>query len=309
MQIPCTMSGFPPTRPTAGTMDAPIAKVMWAAATVGVSPTVATVGSRPLIEVCWRMAMAAAALSQHGHHWKRSVSYNRLDASEKGAMSFFLGMTMAQLACADVLGIPSLVHLDRVLALLGRSTRRSRPDFLGIDPQSNTLSVAVEAKGRTNAYDGQVLAKAKKQALSLPAVTGTTSTLALASLAYFERDLFDPTPLWRCHLLIALHYQPIAAAMRSAQSTPVGTYLRAPLLEMDAWLWAPTSVVSLAAEPRQERGPREMASLGADIEGAVLDASVDESETALTLQIRSQEDPTLYLGANLVALELGSSWM
>jgi hypothetical protein len=140
-----------------------LARLLWGAMTVGASPTSLGVPSRPLIELCWRAAMAAASVAEDDRstRWVKTSSYNRLDPSEKSAVSYFLGMTQAKITCEMLLGVPHLVHLDAILALLGRSTNASRPDFVGFDLASMSYTIAVKAKGRTNNRAADVTAKAK----------------------------------------------------------------------------------------------------------------------------------------------------
>lgn len=170
--VPFRTAGFPAHVGNRGRLYASMPILQWAAITVGVSPVSASPGSRPLAELTWRSALMEASLSHLHPGWHRSSSYTQLDASEKSAVSYFLGMAQAQLTCARILGVPSLVHVDAILRLLGRRTRKSRPDFLGVHPRTSLLSVAVEAKGRTHGYTDALVSKAKAQSRALPGVTG-----------------------------------------------------------------------------------------------------------------------------------------
>jgi hypothetical protein len=95
---------------------------------------------RPLIELCWRAALAAASLEEDrsSERWVKTAAYRRLDASEKSAVSYFLGMTQAKIMCGRLLRAPHLIHLDAYLAMIGvHATRTSRPDS-----RVRTLSVS-----------------------------------------------------------------------------------------------------------------------------------------------------------------------
>lgn len=110
--------------PPAGDLLVSPARLAWAAATVGATPVSLGGIPRPYLELCWRVALASAAIeeSRLSGRWVRTAAYDRLDPSEKSAVSYFLGMAQAKITCEMLLGVPHLVHLDAVLATLGAST-------------------------------------------------------------------------------------------------------------------------------------------------------------------------------------------
>lgn len=170
-------------------------ELIWAAVSVGVSPTIPLMPGRPLAEMGWRALMTAASLEEDGGRFHKSMGYRRLDPSEKSAVSYFLGMAQAKVTCARLLDIPHLAHLDSVLAAAGLTTRRSRPDFIGFDLTTSTNSAAVEAKGRTHGWTTDLVARAKGQAAALPSIIGRPNTIEVASVAWFETDFS-----WHAHL-------------------------------------------------------------------------------------------------------------
>ncbi|MCF6377995.1 hypothetical protein L2K70_10295 [Nocardioides KLBMP 9356] len=271
------------------------------------------------------MTLVASTLDVTGNRWRRSDGYDRLDGTEKGAVSYFHGMTMAQLACAEVLDVPSLVHLDRVLALMGKkATHRSRPDFLGVHPFLKTTSVAVEAKGRSNGIDLPALKTAKDQAKLLPTVTGVVATLAVASMSYFAAPS-GSDPAWQCRLedpprqrsadvidrsaIIALHYEPLVAAASSRDADGQGEFLRWHLRDVDAWLWLPAVVFELGV-PLLAGGSLAMfEDVGAAIEAALIElVEAKDFSERLDIASRSRDAGRFYLGQNGVGIELGESW-
>lgn len=134
--------------------------------------------------------MVAAWLQQNGgSEITRSAVYNdALDPSEKGAVSFFLGMAFAKLAAEFVLDVPWLIHLEKLrrihpVVLAGRS----RPDLAGINASGDW--VVVEAKGRTNSYSQTVMEAAKAQSRQILSIAGTAPVLRVASQAYFSPSL------------------------------------------------------------------------------------------------------------------------
>lgn len=146
---------------------------------------------RPFAEMQWRMGMVAANLrpTASGKGWTRTSAYNRLDPSEKSAVSYFLGMTQAALTSRYVLGYPHLVHVDLLLQHQGLPLSGSRPDFVAVDPTSklrNAYSAVVEAKGRTNGFDEGPLERAKIQVANTPSIRNLSPIERVASVAYFD---------------------------------------------------------------------------------------------------------------------------
>jgi hypothetical protein len=233
-----------------------------AAITVGATPVALGATPRPLIELCWRATMTAATLAEDlRRRWVRTSAYERLDPSEKSAVSYFLGMTQAKITCEALLGVPRLVHLDAVVALLGYpASRLTRPDLLAFDPATMSYTLAVEAKGRSGGWDQKAVCRAKGQACSLPMVVGTSSALRVASLAYFEDHawrayLEDPEPAldelsdWvTIELLLVAYYRPLVAVLRTdgvrlVRSTADDGIASGELPGMDLTLGLPLAIV------------------------------------------------------------------
>lgn len=287
--------------PGQGTLDVSEDDLVRAAIRVGYSPAVTTGYRRSLLELLWRALMVLANLEEHPKHgtWRKSEAYRRLDASEKSAVSYFLGMTQATLTAEQVLGFPELAHLDAVLALLGKKSKQSRPDLVAYDPTTATTMLAMEAKGRTWSR-GQAADKAKKQAKSLPPGVGNSSTIAVASVASFEKRgawealLVDPpgnpyedlrgvlTP----GLVQLAYYLPLVQALRdpgaeidSGRSDSDTTVAYVPA--GDLWLGVPAPVVSLLSDAGDLYSASESSrtAWGADLVGTVAqlpDAGVAE---------------------------------
>lgn len=202
------------------------------AATVGVSPLSAG-PPRTFAELLWRINIVRANLAVDAatSRWVRSPSYNRLDPSEKSAVSYFLGLTQARVMCEQLLGVDYLVHLDTLLLPAGQPRRRVRPDLVGYSI-SQMRSVAVEAKGRTNGHTARLVRGAKNQARNLPQVNlpnspGRGAYLPIASVSWFDSDgswhsrLEDPPGVegskipWQ--VVATQFYRPLATALKDAQ--------------------------------------------------------------------------------------------
>lgn len=58
--------------------------------------------------------------------------------------------------CARLLRALHLIHLDAFLAMIGQTTRTSRPDLVGLSSPAIDVTIAVEAKGWTGDRDDEV---------------------------------------------------------------------------------------------------------------------------------------------------------
>lgn len=118
---------------------------------------------------------------------RRSEAYDGLDPSEKGAISYFVGLTMAKAFAELTLNVPWLMHLDvyreeLAVALAGQS----RPDLVGQTTDGHW--VGIEAKGRSNAFEMNALNNAKAQAQMLGTVGGEEPVLRIGMLTHFTGE-------------------------------------------------------------------------------------------------------------------------
>jgi hypothetical protein len=321
--------------PAAGDLLVSPARLVWAAATVGATPISLGGVSRPYLELSWRVALAIANIEEDvsSRRWVRTAAYDRLDPSEKSAVSYGLGMTQAKITCEMLLGVPHLVHLDAVLALLGASTQRSRPDFVGFDLATMTYTVGVEAKGRSNGWTQDVTTKAKRQASLLPLAVGATSSLRIASVAYFNEDacweayLEDP-PSGSTYgelegrvtssVLLAAYYRPLVAAVLAEgitqdPSSDDQTYL-ARLPAVDIWLGLPRVIVDIFRPFVSGPLTDDVASaIGADLLGVVSElpgkaAAGAAPEVWESRAAAEAVEPDRCTGYDGVSVRLGPSW-
>lgn len=192
--IQCELRAFNKQRATPQEVPTTLLQLLTCAATVGM-PTLAwhPAGSRSLLEMLWRIGMVAANVrpTANGDRWTRSRSYDRLDPSEKSAVSYFLGMTQAAFMSRYVLGYPHLVHVDLLLMQQGSKLRGKRPDFVAVNPTTHpttAYSAVLEAKGRTNGFSQTALDSAKKQTVNTPGVRGLVVSERIASEGFFADD-------------------------------------------------------------------------------------------------------------------------
>jgi hypothetical protein len=178
--------------------------LLWAAITVGRPGWhfVLRHGQSSLFEALFRasaLRLAVEQISPGSKRLRRTAATKHLDPSEKGAVSYFLGMTLCKLFAERKLAAPWMLHLDmfrnqlnpRVLA------GRSRPDLVGVTIGGQW--VAMESKGRVSPPVADTKNKAKKQAERLVAVNGTPVTYRIGAITYFKDECLryfwrDPQP-------------------------------------------------------------------------------------------------------------------
>lgn len=266
--IPYSASGFPP--PYGPNLDGahvlPVTwpEIVWAAISVGKAQLqdLALYGVFSVFEMAFRVALIYANLRENqGAYICRSSAYNGLDPSEKGAISYFVGLTMSKLLAGRLLSVPWLMHLDVYRLLLAPVLiANSKPDMVGLTATGQW--VVVEAKGRTNGFVASVLATAKDQTQQLTTIQGIAPTLRVASLSYFDNNgilhvaIDDPNeerariadlPLTP-ELILEAYYRPFRARFEQplgiTRETVKGENFRvAHLPELDMW-------VGLAEIPR-----------------------------------------------------------
>lgn len=169
------------------TLQTTWAELAWAAMTVGRQSwaDVLQHGEHSLYESMYRALLLYANLKDVGGRLMKTAAFNGLDPSEKGAVSYFLGLTAGKLFAARLLGVPYVMHLgiyqDRFQPVHFRSSER--PDLFGFD-QSNNLLV-MEAKGRSHGLPKKLMEKAKRQTRSLRKMGGIAPAIRVASGAHF----------------------------------------------------------------------------------------------------------------------------
>jgi hypothetical protein len=206
LEIPYTSEGFP-TRTIAngnGNLVVTWPEILWAALTIG-RPSVHHVfqhGTASLHEAMFRLSLVRMALEQSSlsaMRIRRTGAFKGLDPTEKGAISYFLGMTLCKVFATQLLSTPWLLHLDVFKGMIPTSVLgRSRPDLFG--QQSTTGNwLAFETKGRASKPSAADRRKAKAQATRLISVNGLPCTLHVGTFAFFANDVLnfswiDPPP-------------------------------------------------------------------------------------------------------------------
>jgi hypothetical protein len=179
-------------------------EIVWAALTIGRPSThhVLTHGPSSGYEAMFRISLIRMALEQFGPsatRLRRTEAFKNLDPTEKGAVSYFLGMAFCKVFASRLLNTPWLLHLDVYkTAFLAMSLGRSRPDLFGLQIGTGAW-LAFESKGRATKPSTVDRAKAKVQALRLLSVGGTPCSLHIGAFTYFTGDVLnfhwvDPDP-------------------------------------------------------------------------------------------------------------------
>lgn len=202
-EISFSSSDFPKGIVTrSGNLTTTWGELLWAAITIG-RPNTAYVfrhGDASLHEALFRLSLMRMALEQgrFRRHFHRTDAFRALDPTEKGAVSYFLGMVVCKLFASRLLQTPWLLHLDVFRGQYNaQNLGRSRPDLIG--QNANGAWHAFETKGRSSMPSPEDKRKAKAQAQRLVSVNGTNCVLHIGSFTFFRNDELefywrDPEP-------------------------------------------------------------------------------------------------------------------
>jgi hypothetical protein len=172
--------------------------LVWAAITYGKSSAYPWSSSSGYAraERKYRAYLLYSCLKEIGGKCVKSEGYSSMDATEKGAASYFLGMTLAKLVAERLLSAPWLWHISCGSQALSFLNGKSRPDMLGRDLLGRWI--VVEAKGRSGNLDMNALNSAKDQTRMVSTVNGALPYCRVGVQAYFDPDLrvylLDPQP-------------------------------------------------------------------------------------------------------------------
>lgn len=176
-------------------------ELLWAAITLGRPSTyhVFRHGPASFHEAVFRLALIRMAVEQDRNGYlRRTDAFSALDPTEKGMVSYFLGMTLCKLFASRLLVTPWLLHLDVFRPVLNATTLgRSRPDLVGEDINGKWHSF--ESKGRASVPSSEDKKKAKDQAQRLVSVNGKSCDLHIGAFAFFHDETLeffwrDPEP-------------------------------------------------------------------------------------------------------------------
>lgn len=251
LRIECTTEGFPPAMVANQTHDVMVTwdDLLWAALTVG-RPNRQYVfqhGKSSFYEALFRLSLIRMALEQSGpsaYRFRRTSAARTLDPSEKGAVSYFLGLAVCKVIAHKLLDIPWLLHLDVFRPQLDPVlVGRSRPDLVGCRA-GTTEWHGFECKGRLSVPNGVAKQKAKAQAQRLVSVDGHPCILNVGAITFFKNEILqfywcDPPPERREGVRVRTsdevwrdYYAPVLGAFE-VQRGPASVARRAVLEEAD----------------------------------------------------------------------------
>lgn len=189
-------------------------------------------GTQSIHEALYRRHLIFANLIESAANLiGKSESYEWLDPSEKGAVSYFLGLAITNAFSEYLLGIPWLLHINVYRHLLPRVNRRGnrRPDLVGTSAGQHWY--VFECKGRTHGPERGLLRNAKQQARSISSIGGIPPSACIASVIHFRPGHLtviweDPKPKDEASFKLELsasklindYYAPISTFLNDARS-------------------------------------------------------------------------------------------
>ena len=239
LRIPYTSQDFPiGSIADWGDLQTQWSDLLWAALTVG-RPNRSYFfahSDASFYEGLFRLSLVKMALEKCpvSGLLQRTDTFRSLDLTEKGAISYFLGMAVCKLFADKYLNTPWLLHFDvfRDQLYPGLLDGRSRPDLIGENDKGEWH--AFECKGRSSVPSEQEKWKAKAQAQRLVRVNSTNCSLHVGAISYFRQDTLE------------FHWRDPA---------PEDTEMLEPIeviLPKDAWLYYYSPALSLATNERSE---------------------------------------------------------
>jgi hypothetical protein len=172
----------------------PAERLLWAAITVGRRRWNHVVRSKTTyeFEIMYRLSIIGANFeTDTSGSLLKSQSYINLDASEKTAISFYFGMTMAKLLAEEYLSTPWLSHLGVYKNLFSRAgmpfrfQSKERPDLFGLDLNGNWI--VIESKGRSSGLN-TAMRKAKSQSTAISTIGNTPVSTCIGLVAFLKNQ-------------------------------------------------------------------------------------------------------------------------
>lgn len=190
-EITYSSKNFPPSYGSqltgTNTIQADWPELVWAALSVGKAEIrhLTRHGVFSWYELLMRLYILRVNFRESlGGELTQTEVYKALDPSEKNAISYFMGLTMAKLLSNRFLDVPWLIHLDSFdkTRLAFGSTKR--PDLLGHNRHHQWL--IMEAKGRSGRVEPALMPKALRQTLAVDTVDKASPFLRVASASFIK---------------------------------------------------------------------------------------------------------------------------
>lgn len=270
-----------------GTLTCTWPQLAWAAVTVGKAfGDEAAFGLFSTFERIHRSSMLYAYLMEAptGAIMKADT-YLGADPSEKGNISYSLGMIIAKLYSELSLATPRLLHYATYAGGYAITTAPggSRPDLIGLTATGDW--VVFEAKGRSNGLEAGVIATAKLQSQQILTIDGQAPA---------------------CRVGMATYFGP--GGLRFSAEDPVGHGSRKVDITRERFVTRYDSSLRRLIQTRAQGASRRIDGhqyMGAEYPEADLFLSIPEN---VTLDRGRMLDNTAYLGSDGLLIELGPSW-
>jgi len=167
--------------------------LVWAAITYGKRDASQLIAFQwhSLAELVVKAHSVYAYLRSGSTGYEKSDLYSSLDATEKGAASYFLGMTMCKIFADQKLSTPWLFHLSLATSngasIVFNKMSKERPDLIGLTTGNDWI--VAEAKGRSKQFSLKALRKAKKQSTMVLSVNGISPIHRFGIQSCFDPQL------------------------------------------------------------------------------------------------------------------------
>lgn len=295
-----TSVAFPPHLGTdfrgTNTIDVSWPEIVWAALSVGKAEVAHLLryGMYSLYELAYRAAIVYANLRETaGGQIECTSAFRALDPSEKGAISYFLGLTTAKLLASRLLHVPWLMHLDVYrgrLQPIRLAGSKVKPDLVGLNSRRDWI--VIEAKGRSGPRDSRVVGQAKSQTRCLRRVAGALPVLRIAHVAYFRKDEL------RTHWVDPDEYDDNASDVEITREEFLTTYY-APLR---------AALNDARVEEREDGLFRIRTIPELDVRlGLRVDVDI-ATRLGAELPVNAGDDRAGFVGSDGILIELGASW-
>jgi len=166
-------------------------EILWSALTVG-RPNLFSVfahGPSSFHEAVFRLSLIRLAVSGNlADNLQKTQVFHNLDPTEKGMISYFLGIIFCKLFANRLLYAPWCLHVDVYRDQIQAQIRgRSRPDLVAEDIFGEWH--VFECKGRSAKPSELDIMKAKTQADRLTYVGGRECKTHIGSFIYFDKNI------------------------------------------------------------------------------------------------------------------------
>jgi hypothetical protein len=272
-------------------------------------------GRASSLEVVFRISLLRSSVGPGGPsstRWVASPVYGGLaagrgvmDASEKAAVSYFLGSSLACAFARRTLGVRWILHQSIYGQRFARgpliASSRRRPDFIAFDA-ARGLWCQLETKGRSSSLTPKVrsslLSSAKLQASAPLRFGGVGATVRLASIldldgANLRVDWQDPDESRHAEV-VELEVSPASLALE---------YYRA----LSALLPADTQRLVLGGKEFAVIDLPEV-DISWGVDAGLIDAARDGASVSLLEYAAPDAVDTGFVGADGVWVRLGESW-